>query len=56
MAATIARAHHERFDVGGYPAVLAGALVERLGTGGLAELKVRFETMVERLPRPGGES
>jgi len=57
----------ERSDVCAVPAasvvgeavvalVLAGALMERLGTGGLAELKDRFESMIERLSRPCEES
>jgi len=61
------RAAKERSDVSAVPAasvvgeavvalIVAGALMERLGTGGLAELKGRFETMVERLSRQGGVS
>jgi len=59
------RAAKERSDVCAVPAasvvgeavvalVLACALMDRLGTGGLSELKGRFEAMVERLSRPGG--
>jgi chorismate synthase len=61
----VVRAAKERSDVCAVPAasvvgeavvalVLAGALLDRLGTGGLDEIKDRFETMIERMPRPGG--
>ncbi len=56
------RAAKERSDVCAVPAAsvvaeavvaltLAGALLDRLGTGGLGELKDRFEAMLERLSR-----
>ena len=59
------RAAKERSDVCAVPAasvvgeavvalVLAGALLERLGTGGLEELKGRFDAMLERLAARGG--
>lgn len=34
--------------------VIAGALLERLGTGGMEELRSRFDAMIERLARGGG--
>ncbi|MHC5054870.1 MAG: chorismate synthase [Planctomycetota bacterium] len=57
------RAAKERSDVCAVPAAsvvgeavvaftLAGALLERLGTGGLEELKGRFDAMLGRLPGP----